>query len=150
MSGDIRGGSDKRIIADLANLHHIVRHQTMASADKLQSRLALSDTTFAHDQHTFAVDIHQHAVNGNTRRQLLAEPPNGAGDKIRSGHGSDQNRHTGSLCHIQHSIARLQPPAKYDTRNLALKNLLVNRFHMFFVKLLQIGVFHLSDHLDTF
>ena len=57
--GDIRCGSNKRLITDLADLNSIICNQTMSSLDQFQRRLGLTDAALTGDQDTLAVDIHQ-------------------------------------------------------------------------------------------
>ena len=77
MSGNIRRGANQCLVADLLDLHYIIRHQTVSAVHQLQRHLALADTALAGDQHTLAIDIHKDAVDADAGRQLHLQP---AGD----------------------------------------------------------------------
>ena len=57
MPRNIRRASDQGLIADLADLHHVVADETVTSFDQLQSRLTLTDAALAHDQHALAEHV---------------------------------------------------------------------------------------------
>ena len=68
--GDVRSAADQSVVADLADLHHVVGDQTVAALDQLQGRLALADAALAHDQHALAEHVDEHAVNADAGGQL--------------------------------------------------------------------------------
>ena len=73
VSGNLRRCAHERMLVDLSDFHHIIRHKTMASSDELECGLALSDTALACDHYSLAVYIYQHAVHCNARCELLTK-----------------------------------------------------------------------------
>lgn len=49
---------------DLAQFHGVIRHQAVSAFDELHGGFTLADAAVAHDEHAFAVHLHQHAVTG--------------------------------------------------------------------------------------
>ena len=63
MPGDIRRRPHQGNIAHLADLNHIIADQTVTSLEQLQSRFALSDAAFPHNQYSFTEHIDQHPMD---------------------------------------------------------------------------------------
>ena len=73
IADQLRRAADQGMAADPADLHRVVGDEAMAALDELKGRLALADAAVAHEQHTLAVDLHQHAVHRHARSQILLQ-----------------------------------------------------------------------------
>ena len=118
MLRNIRRGTYQRLIADLAYLHHIIRHKAMPPLNKFQCCLRLSDTAFPRNQHPFAEHVHQHSMHRNTRSQFHIQPTDNLRHKCRSSLFSHQYRNLIGHCRFEEQSIRLQFPAENNGRNL--------------------------------
>ena len=150
MSRDLRGRADELCLVDPADLHHIIGNQTVAPLDEFQRRLALTDTALTHDKDALAVYVHQHAVNGNTRRQLDAQPVD---DLCHHGRGlliGVKYRTAKLHGQLQEFRIRACQAAEDRTRNFIRKILPVDLDLTLQRHVLQIGILHISHHLHSF
>ena len=122
MTCDIRCRTYQCLITDLADLHNIIRHQTMASLNQLQSSLALTDTALTCDQNSLAINIHQYTMNGNTRCKLYTKP-------------ADDLCHEAGSCSFCH-----------ECRNIIFNS----QIDLFFIELHQIRILYISNDLNSF
>ena len=149
MLGDIRRGSDQRIVADLADLHHVVGNQAVPPLDQLQGRLRLTDAALARDQDALAVYVHQHAMDGNARRQPDVQPADGLSHK---GGGRFLGHQDGNLLFngdLTEERIRLQLPAVYQTGHGIGKKLVIDLQLPFLRHGFHIRVFHEADDLQA-
>ena len=65
----------------MADLHRVVRHQAVAPLDQLHGGLALTDAGLAHQEHAFAVHVHQHAMAGDPGGKAGLQPIGEVGDE---------------------------------------------------------------------
>ena len=89
MARQIRSRADQRGVRHFPQNHHVIAHETVASSYEFKGSLALSDPALSHDEHAFAVYIHQHSMYRNARSQLHAEP-------------ADDFRHKSARCAFRH------------------------------------------------
>src|SRR5262245_22866941 len=68
----IHPGADE-VVADLADLHQVVRDEPVAPHDEVESALALPDAAVTEQEHAEAVDVHEDAMQRGDRRQPLLE-----------------------------------------------------------------------------
>ena len=73
VSGYLRRCAHERMLVDLSDFHHIIRHETMASSDELECGLTLSYTALTCDHNSLTVYIYQHAVHCDAWRELLTK-----------------------------------------------------------------------------
>lgn len=73
VSGNLRRSAHERMLVDLSDFHHIIRHKTMASSDELECGLTLSYTALACDHYSLAVYIYQHTVHCDAWCELLTK-----------------------------------------------------------------------------
>ena len=73
VSGNLRRCAHERMLVDLSDFHHIIRHKTMASSDELECGLTLSYTALTCDHNSLTVYIYQHAVYCDAWRELLTK-----------------------------------------------------------------------------
>ena len=148
MLGDVRRGADQRIVADLSDLHHIVGNQAVSSLDQLQGRLRFSDAALARDQDALAVYVHQHAVNGDARRQPDVQPADGFGHE---GGGGLLGHQDGNLLlngDLTEERIRLKLPAVYHAGHGIGEKLIVDLQLPFLGHGFHIRVFHKADDLQ--
>ena len=150
MPGDIRCGSHQFHITDFADLHHIVTYQTMSTLDQFQRSLALTDAALTHDQDTFAVYIHQYAMDGDARCQLYVQPADDLCHKIGCRFFGSKDRHIVFSSHLQHIFIRFRHRCEDHTGNLFGYKILKTVFSLFRIQVHQIGVFYITDNLYTF
>ena len=149
MPGNIRCCSHQRYIADLTDLYHIIRYQTVSTLDQFQGSLTFADTALPHDQHAFAKYIHQYSVNRYTRCQFFIHPANDLRHEIRSGFFCPEYRHSIDIAQIQQFRIRLCLGSKYNTRYLERYKLLINGKFLLHWNSQQIGILHISYDLYT-
>ena len=70
MADVLRGRAHDLAVGDLAQLHRVVRHQTVAALDQLNGQLTLADAAVAQDQDSFTIHLHQHTVACDAGCQL--------------------------------------------------------------------------------
>ncbi len=112
----LRRLADEADGGNAADHHGVVRDQAVAALDQLDGRLAFADAAVAHQQDALAVDLHQHAVARDARRQLYVhegnEPRHEAGGRLRRG----ENRNAVRLGCFQQLRNRLQVARDDDRR----------------------------------
>ena len=150
MLRDLRRASHQRVVADLVDLHHIVRHQTVSALNQLQSRLALSDAALAHDQHALTVHIHQHAMDRNPGSQLHIQPINNRRHEIRRGLVRQEHGNLILVRQLQGSGLRPRLGGINHAGNAAGKEILVNRLLLLIAAALQIRIFYKAYDLHPF
>ena len=150
MPGDIRCSSHQFHITDFADLHHIITYQTMSTLDQFQRSLALTDAALTHDQDTFAIYIHQYAMDGDARCQLHIQPADDLCHKIGCGFFCYKNRHIVLSSHIQHIFIRFRHRRKDHTGNLFGYKILKTAFSLFRIQVHQISILYITDNLYTF
>ena len=147
MAGNIRSRAYQGDIADPTDLHHVVTDQTMASFNQLQSRLALADSTLSHNQHAFAEHIHQHAVNGNCRSKLYAQPPDNLCRKCRGTFIRTEGRHLILVSQFQQLLARLSQRGKNYAGNFLGHKSFICCLSLFQIQMLQISILYITNNL---
>ena len=73
VSGYLRRCAHERMLVDLSDFHHIIRHKTMTSSDELECGLTLSYTALTCDHNSLTVYIYQHAVHCDAWCELLTK-----------------------------------------------------------------------------
>ena len=73
----------------------------MAAFEKLHGGFTLTDAAFAGQQHTLAVNLHQHTVACDAGRQRGFQIGDDGGDHGAGGIGRAQQRHIVLFCHLQ-------------------------------------------------
>ena len=131
MPRDLGRGPHQRIVADLVDLHHIIRHQAVSPLNQLQGRFALADAAFPHNQQPFAVYIDQHPMDGNARRKLFIQDTDNLSRNAWRFPLGTKDRHIMFLCNLKKIPFRNQPPAKHNARNIIRKKRF-NRLRPFF------------------
>ena len=126
MPGDVRRASHQGIVADTADLHHVIADETVASLDQLQSSLALANAALAHDQNTLAVNIHQYAMDGNTGSQLHIQTADDLCHERCGGLMCRKNRNVPLNGHPEHILIRRGLRGVDQTGHIIGKKLLVN------------------------
>ena len=143
----IRSGTDKGIIAHLADLHHVICHETVSSLYELQSRLRLTDATLAGNQHALTIDIHQYTMHGNAGSELYVEPA----DCLRHKGGSRLlcREHGDPMCKrlFQKDRIGLQFTAENKCREIIAHHLIADFPLSRLLQITEIAVFYKSDDL---
>ena len=114
------------MLVDLPDLYHVIRYQTMSSADQFQRCLTLSNTALTCNENTFTVNIDQYAVDRNARSQFFAQCVDQFCHKFRSGTSRSKYRNPIFLCDAQKLLIRLQITAEDHTRDLIFQKLIVD------------------------
>ena len=84
IADDLRGRADQNVLTDQLDLYRVVRHQAVAALDELKGGFAFSDAAVARQQHALAVDLHQHAVGCQPRREIIVQQEDDPCLKLRS------------------------------------------------------------------
>ena len=93
----VGGGAHQGLGGHAANLHRVVGDETVTALNQLHSGLALTDAAVAHQQHAFAVHLHQHTVTGDAGGQLDVEVGNQGGHQGGGGLLAHQQGHVMGL-----------------------------------------------------
>ena len=149
MPGDIRRGTNNRLITDTADLNHIVADKAVAPFNQFQSGLALSNPALSHNQDTLSKHVHQDTVNTDHRSKLHIEPA----DHFRHQIGSRLLRHHAGnpvmVAKLQHILLRLHSPAEEKTGNLAGNQGVIHLMSSLRRQFIEIGLLHISDNLHA-
>ena len=113
--------SDERFGRDAADLHRVVRDQAVAALDELDGGLALADAALAEQQKALAVDLDEHAVARDARRELDVEERDQRGQEARGAVGGAQQRDAVPLRRVEHLRRRLEAAREDHGRGLFLK-----------------------------
>ena len=70
MADDFGRGADQGLVRHALDLDRIVRNQAVAALDQLDGSLGFTDARIAQQQHAFAVDLNEHAVQRDARREI--------------------------------------------------------------------------------
>ena len=147
--GHLRSGADEGIVGHLADLHHVVRYQTVAPLYKLQSGLGLTYAGVAHDQDALAVNIHQNAVDADAGSQLHLEPADHLTGKVRGGLLRDQAGDPPLGTDGQHIIRRLVGPGEDQAGDVVGQELFKAHPGQLIVHAVDVFLLHIADDLDT-
>ena len=96
-----RGTADEGAGADPLDLHGIIGDEPVATLDELHGSFALADAAFADEQHTLAVDLHEHAVAGDPGGQGTGQIGDDGRNDGAGGGGGAQNGDVVLFCHFQ-------------------------------------------------
>ena len=146
--GDGRCPADQGVFTDSADLNDIVRDQTMAALDQLQSRFRLTDAALAGDQKAHAVNVYQNTVDGNKGRKSYIEPADGFRHKGAGGLPGHQDRDAVTDRALQKNGVRPQVPAEYDGRYIKRHEPLKNILFLLCGHSCHIGMLHQTADLD--
>ena len=150
MPRDARCRPDQGVVTDLADFNDIVRDQPVAPLDQFQRGLALADSALSGDQHAFAVYIHQHAVDGDGRRQLNVQPADDLVHELGSRLLGYHDWHAARFCHGQKMCVGHVSPAENNAGNAALQEPVHHRNVGLFIQRLEKIVLHQADDLNPF
>ena len=70
ITDQLGGGTHQGLGGNPSDLHGVVGDESVSSLDQLNGGLALTDAAVAKDQHTLSVDLHKHAVAGDTGSEV--------------------------------------------------------------------------------
>ena len=149
MADDFRGGTDDGLGGYAAQLHRIVRHQTVTALDQLNSRLALTHTGVAEDQNTLTVYLHQHAVPGDAGRQLHVQKSKQSGGKGAGRLYGMEHRHLEILRQLQKLLRGNGSVGEHHRHGMTGKECGQTLAQGLSGQALQIGVFRIADDLHA-
>ena len=98
----LRRGADERVRRGALDLNGVVRHKTVAAAQKRHGVFALADAALARDHHALAVDLHQYAVHRGARGEPAVETHDELCHKIARGVLGGEQRHLMALRRGEH------------------------------------------------
>ena len=147
--GDGRSDSDQGHLADLADLDHVVRNKTMAALDQFQGRLGFADTAVTGQQDTDPVDIHQDTVNGNAGSQAHIEPAQDLRHKRTGRLAGEKHGHSVFASDFHDDVIRVHTAGKNHHGDIQGKELFKSGSLRLFIHLLDIGMLHQTDQLDS-
>ncbi len=145
--GNIGCGAHQRFLAHTTDFHRVVGHQTMPSLNQLQRRLGFTDAALPRNQNALAVNIHQHAVNGDAGRQPYIQPFDNFGGKGGGGLLCFQKGNFIFHCNLLEKVIRFQIPAEHNCRDIEGQKLSVNLLLALLRHRLHIAVLHKTDNL---
>ena len=148
MSCNFRSASDQSLIADLSDLHHVVRYETVASLNELQSRFTLTDSALTHDQNAFTEYIHQNAVDADARSQFYLQPADDLCHQIRGRLLRNKAWYAVMVAACDHVFIRILVPRINQTRNLTGQKLIIHLHLAVMFHLTDILLLHIADNLD--
>ena len=70
VADDLGRGADQGLVRHALDLDRIVRDQAVSALDQLDGCFGLADARIAQQQHAFAVDLDQHAVQRYARGEV--------------------------------------------------------------------------------
>ena len=148
VADELRCGADEGGLGDLADLHGIVRDETVAPLEELQCGFAFAHAAVAHEQQPFAVDLHQHAVAGDPGGQGGFQIEDDVGGQGGGGLRGAQDGDGVLFGHGQTLLVHREAPGDQQGRGLVGEQLvedggpLLGRFP------LQIADFHVAQDLQ--
>ena len=149
MTCDVRRTADEGIIRYLAELNDVIRHETVSTLDELERGLRLTDTGIAHDQHTLAVYIDEHAVHGNHRCHPDLQPADDRRLQLRRHTRRLQQRDACVAARIDHAAIRLDATRIDDDRNRILRQRSILRTALRCIEGHQVRGLYITDDLHT-
>lgn len=96
----------------------VVGHQTVATADELERRLAFADPALADQQDTEAENFQQHTVNSLSRDELVLEEEADALDRGRGERTGRQDRNSALLASSYEGFWRAKPFGRDEDRHI--------------------------------
>ena len=138
------------MLIDLPDLHHIIRYQTVSSANQFQSGLTLTDSAVPCDHQSFPVYIHQHSVNGDTWCQLFTQSIDELCHKFRGLPARSQHRNAIGHSLFQKNRIRFQIPAENHTGHIKFQKRAIADLLLLLAHLTDIRILHIPNNLYTF
>ena len=139
----------KRLVRNPADLHRVVRDQPVAALNQLDGGLALADAAVAQQQDALAVDLHQHAVAGDARRQVHLQGGDHRRHKIAGRKTGAQQRNLIGVGRRHHLLGDVQVAADDDRRHLLGKELIQKLLPLLGGVLFHIGKLAQTEQLDS-
>ena len=149
IADQLRRAADQGMAAHPADLYRVVGDEAMAALDKLQGRLALADAAVAHEQHTLAVDLHQHAVHRHARGQVFLQGMDQIRLKFRGILIRDENTAVILPCHLDTFGEGGYAVADHEGRNIVLHEALEGAAAFLGREAVKIGALDPADDLDA-
>ena len=148
VADDLRRRADE-LVGNASQLHGIVRHQTVAPHNELDTGLALAHAGVAGDHDALAVDVQQHAVAGDAGRQHTVEILNGVAGEFHRGLLGPQQRlfmFPGALQTLREAV---QSPGDDQRRNIIEKQVIEALAALGLRQAAQIGDLRFADDLKA-
>ena len=121
----------------------------MAALNQLDGGLALADAALAQQQNALAVDLHQHAVAGDARRQVHLQGGDHRRHKIAGRKTGAQQRNLIGVGRRHHLLWDVQVAADDDRRHLLGKELIQKLLPLLGGVLFHIGKLAQTEQLDS-
>lgn len=120
----------------------------MAPLDEFQSRLALADPAFAGDQHTDAIHLNEHSMDGLSRGENLVEGLVESSRKVGGDEVCLQDGRPGLLGKLYEFRTGFAIVAEYKARDVVAEKFLYAGKIEFTLKFFQVNLFSPSEDLN--
>ncbi len=137
------------VVAGALDLHRVVGDQAVAPLDQLDGGLALAHAGLAQQEHPLAVDLHQHAVAGDARGQVV--PCREAIMALMNSRGGVLAAQDGAVVLLRHLHALregLHAPGDDEGGDIVPQKLLKALPPLLRRQAGEIGGLHPADHLE--
>ena len=131
------------------DLHRVIGDEPVPALDEFDCRLTLAHAGLTHDEHALAVDLHQHAVAGDPGGEVGPQGHNERPHKRRGGLLRAENGAVIFLRHLHALRERRHSPGNDESGDILGQELFKDPPALLPRQAVQVGVFHLAQHLDA-